>query len=959
MKHSHRSFKKNNVANELPENNPVVPSVTAPIKQGNIIEININGETVKALIDTGAMVSCMSPNVYNSISAKFLLQQSKHSKVQGVGGNAIYVQGQCNVEIFIGNERFKQIFHVLEAMSYPVILGDDFLSQNKAIIDFSKQILRLPSVSVNLLKSEHVPIKTSLARSIQDIDIPAKSECLIRIKLNNGGSNKCSGLLEPISSLTSRTSLMGARCVISSDSSIKVYRVFNPTKVTISIKRNQPLARFLPTDGIDILQTHISDEDAPALCLNNISVQPDEKNIQLANELGINIDNSDLSVTEKRQLLSLIGANRDCFAKDLSELSTTDVYHHEIKTGDAQPRRRTFYRASPTIQKAIDSQVEDLLRTGKIEPSLSEWAAPIVMVKKKSGDYRMAIDYRGINQITEPIHFPLPRFESVTDTISAANAKVFSTLDLMSGYFQIPVHPNSKHKTAFVTASGQYQFNVMPFGLRNAPHAFQMVMSQALRTLNWKSVIVYIDDTLVFSQTFSEHLKHLNSVFQCLREAKLKLKPNKCHFAAKEVEYLGHLISKDGLKPNPDKVKVVENFQTPTKVKDVRSFLGLSNYYRRFIKNYSALATPLTNILKKDAKFKWTEQCHRSFIELKKALTSSPILMLPNFNKEFILYTDASDQAISYILGQKDDQGRERVIEYGARAIRPFEKSWHTTDKEGLALVTGVLHYHTYLADQEFTVYTDHSALKSILNNTSLKGRLSRWALLLQQYRMKIVHKPGKHNTNADALSRSDVPIEQHNDDEISINLLQTGLESKKYEYHFTYATEKACLPASHLAETSKLHEPIVKPPELLPVTTKPLAQYQWEDEELKPIMMFLEDQTNLPSDDKKARALVLQAPDYSLHEGVLYHHHYIRGKGPKADCLCQQIVVPKALRDDVLRSYHDSPLGGHQGEDRTFNGIRMKYFWKIMSNDIITYVKTCQQCQQAKRNFRGKNAPL
>ena len=925
-----------------------------------MVNLEVNHHNVSALLDTGAMISCMSPNLYSQIGREVPLETSQHSRVQGVGGNSICVQGKCSVTLVIGGQDFVHTFHVLESISHNLILGEDFLKQNCASIDFSQQVLRFPSVTVNIVHQANRAMTSVLARAIETVEIPPQSECLVRVKVSTHNCKQGSGMLEPIASLMSRSSLVGARCVITLNNPTKFYRVFNPTGLPVSIKHHQPLARFLPTDDINILSMDPLNTDTSQPKVNCMSHRVQEDYVKVAKELGITLQNTDLSSLEKQKLLSLIGANRDCFATSMSELSTTDVYQHDISTGSAKPIRKTFYRATPTVQQEIDKQIDTLLENDKIEPSLSEWAAPIVMVKKKSGEYRMAVDYRGINEVTEPIHFPLPRFESVTDTISAANAKIFSTLDLMSGYFQIPVHPDARHKTAFVTASGQYQFKVMPFGLRNAPHAFQMVMSQALRKLNWKSVIVYIDDTLVFSETFDQHLVHLAEVFQCLRENRLKLKPSKCHFAAQEVEYLGHLISRDGLKPNPSKIEVVKNYPTPKKVKDIRAFLGLCNYYRKFIKNYSLLAAPLNQLTKKDTTFQWTSKCDISFSALKTSLTTAPILALPDFNKQFILYTDASDQAISYILGQKDDSGRECVIEYGARAIRPFEKSWHTTDKEGLALVTGIQHYHTYLADREFIVYTDHEALKTILKNTNQKGRLSRWALLLQQYRMQILHKPGKHNTNADGLSRCDLPVTPHQDDPIDVLPVSTDqLQRTKLQYTFTYATKKPRFPAPQLAVTSIHPEIHVDIQKLLPVTTKSIADYQWEDEDLKPLILFLQDDKNLPADDKQARALILQAPDYSLQDGILYHHHFIRGKGPKEERMCQQIVVPRPLQDDVLRSYHDSPLGGHQGEDRTFNCLRMKYFWKTMFHDVVAYVKSCQECQQAKRKFHAKNAPL
>ena len=939
---------------------PVVPSVTTPIRQGNRVSLTVSGHNMSALVDTGAMISCMSPHVYNQICQDVVLEKSQHTRVQGVGGNSIFVQGKCSVKLVIGGQNFVHTFHVLEKISHSLILGEDFLKQNNANIDFSQHVLSFPTVSVNFVKQGKDKVKSVLARSNETVDIPPHSECLVQIQINNHKNNQGSGMLEPIASLLNRCSIVGARCITSLANDMKFYRIFNPTNLPIAVKKHQPLARFIPVDDINILSTHLQDNSVTQPQVNSIQQQVDDNYIKIARDLGITLQNTDLSKDQKQQLMSLIGANRDCFATSMSELSTTDVYHHEIDTGTAKPIRKTFYRATPTVQKEIDHHIDNLLETGKIEPSLSEWAAPIVMVKKKSGEYRMAVDYRGINEVTEPIHFPLPRFESITDTISAANARIFSTLDLMSGYFQIPVHPHSRHKTAFVSASGQYQFKVMPFGLRNAPHAFQIVMSQALRKLNWESVIIYIDDTPVFSETFSQHLDHLSQVLQCLRENRLKLKPSKCNFAAQEVEYLGHLISKDGLKPNPSKIEVVKNYPQPKKVKNIRAFLGLCNYYRKFIKNYSLLAAPLTNLTKKDAQFQWTPQCDTSFNALKTALTTAPILRLPDFNKQFILYTDASDQAISYILGQKDDSGKECVIEYGARAIRPFERAWHTTDKEGLALVTGILHYHTYLADREFIVYTDHRALETILKNTNLKGRLSRWSLLLQQYRMKIVHKPGKHNTNADGLSRCELSEKTDQEDPIDIlSIPTTSSDRVKLQYNFTYATKKPKFAIPQLTVTGIQPEVNVDIQQLLPITTKSIADYQWEDEELKPLILFLQDDKNLPDDDKEARALILKAPDYSLQEGILYHHHYIRGKGPKEDRLCQQLVVPRSLRDDLLRSYHDSPLGGHQGEDRTFNCIRMKYFWKTMFNDIVFYVKSCQECQQAKRKFHAKNAPL
>ena len=280
--------------------------------------------------------------------------------------------------------------------------------------------------------------------------------------------------------------------------------------------------------------------------------------------------------------------------------------------------------------------------------------------------------------------------------------------------------------------------------------AFSMVMNEVLRGINWKYALVYIDDIIIFSTSFQEHLHHLGSVFSRLIQAKLKLQPAKCLFAMPKVPYLGHIISEKGIAPDPEKTKAVETFPVPKTKTDVKSFLGLCNYYRKFIKDFSHTATALTQLLKKDNPFHWTDACHKAFQTLKDTLVTSPILMFPDISKPFILYTDASDYAIGYILGQLDDQGKKHVIAYGGRSMNEAERRWGITDKEGLALVEGVRHYKVYLSGKPFTVYTDHSALKSLQLPKKHSGRKQRWYEFLQAFEYTIIHKPGRKHNNAD-----------------------------------------------------------------------------------------------------------------------------------------------------------------------------------------------------------------
>src|SRR4051812_43076423 len=330
----------------------------------------------------------------------------------------------------------------------------------------------------------------------------------------------------------------------------------------------------------------------------------------------------------------------------------------------------------------------------------------------------------------------------------------FTSLDLASGYWQVEMDPKDRERTAFITQFGTYQFTVMPFGLCNAPATFQRLMDDVLRDLLWDFVVVYLDDLNIFSRTFEEHLTHLRTVFDRLKQAGLKLNPEKCRFVSPELTFLGHVIDKQGIRTDPDKIEKVKNFPEPKNLTQLRGFLGLASYYRRFIKDFSKIAGPLNKLLKKNISYQWTKEQQKAFEYLKGCLISSPILVYPDWNKRFILFTDASTFALGAVLAQRDDEDHEHVIAYASRSLLPAEKNYTATELECLAVVWAIGKFHHYLHGKRFLLITDHSALCHLLNVTTPNGRLARWVMKLQAYDFDTIHRAGKKHTNVDSLSR-------------------------------------------------------------------------------------------------------------------------------------------------------------------------------------------------------------
>ena len=474
----------------------------------------------------------------------------------------------------------------------------------------------------------------------------------------------------------------------------------------------------------------------------------------------VNLDGSYLSSEQKDRVIQLVQNNRNVFAFDMSELgqATGPPSRIHLKT-DAEPVRSAPYRASPLVQEHIDSEIEEMIEAGVISHSDSEFSSPIVVVNKSSGGIRLCIDYRKLNRLSLFDSYPVPPLHHALDLLGTARPKYMTVLDLASGYWQIPLDERDRHKTAFCTVHGLYQFNVLPFGLNSSGAKFCRFMNAVLHGLLNRSAFAYVDDVLVASSSFEQHLTDLQAVFDRLADVNLRLKLPKCHFARQKVKFLGHIVSSRGIEVDPEKIAAVLSFPRPKSVKNARQFLGLAGFYRRHVPEFSKIAQPMSGLTKKDVVFEWTQECEDAMNELKKRLTCAPVLGYPDYSSPFVLSTDASRTAIGAILSQVGADKVDKVIGYRGRSLSGAEKNYSISELEALAIFDALKHFRHYLQHAPVTIKTDHQPLKGLFQHgVSQSGRISKWLAAMSQYNYEIVYVPGAKMAHADALSRREYP---------------------------------------------------------------------------------------------------------------------------------------------------------------------------------------------------------
>lgn len=906
----------------------------------NNVEFSVESEKFKFLIDSGASLCAIK---LDSIRDKSLIRKDNLT-VNGICGNITAI-GNISLELHTNGVTFEQLFYVFRDIpcNYNGIIGQNFLQKYKGIINFEENTL--------ILNNRHKMVEVSLnSKNDSVLTIPSRCEIIEYLSINT--EKECVVIPQEICE-----GVFLAGTVVKPKHNIIPVKILNTRETEVTLKNCVP---------------EIHNLDKYQICsfskITGISPTRVKELFSLINVNGLNKEEQ-LSIEE------LCAKFSDIFHLPNDKLTTTTVFKQTItlKPNEA-PVYRKPYRIPHSQKQEVDKQIEDMIKNDVIEEAQSEWSSPILLVPKKADKngnkkWRLVIDFRSLNEKIQDDKFPLPNIVDIFDSLTGA--VYFSHLDLSQGYYQVELAADSRPYTAFSTHKNQYQMKRLPMGLKISCSAFSRLISIAMTGLNYEKCFCYLDDLIVFGRNLEQHNQNLLKVFSRLREVNLKLNPSKCEFLRKQILYLGHIISSEGLSPDPDKTKVLKLYPVPKNTDEVKRFIAFANYYRKFIRNFAEIANPLNKLCRKYSEFHWSEECQSAFEKLKIALSTAPVLDYPDFSddNEFILQTDASGTCAGAVLSNKNN----KPVAFASRPFNKSETNYSTIEKELAAVVWAVKYFRPYLFGRHFKIRTDHRPLVYLFNHSDPSSRLTKFRLCLQEYQYHIEYVKGSMNGPADALSR----ITSTELNEMNRNVLAV----------LTRAQAKASRNLPNLEKTStnnRSDQPnvveILKKPndgnELIVLkrnddlssfgnTENILSETRCVCYEPNTKLVYIHPDTpSIISRDELLRDLEELCRRMNINELIIAKNEYnafiveyfmktiakIKWTGPR---ICIITGVKRIFNPDtkklILNDFHILPTAGHSGVRKMINNIRRYYYWPGLSNDCASYVKKCANCQKHK----------
>lgn len=982
--------------------------------------IRVNGIDCNSLLDTGSQVTTVSQSFYNlHLSDQTMQPVSKILEVEGATGDLVPYAGcvQLNIqfpkEFIVSEPQVETLALVVPDIrsnsDMPVLIGTNTLD-----ILYEQYCDTIPSVNpycgyqqvLQILQFRHKQQNgqfgfVKLRGSEQDV-IPAGQKVVLEGFVNVSGiSNERWALLEQPTLSSLPGGVLTDRCLITlpARSPHKIPVVLsNETNHDIVLPTNCVIAKLsVPQKITDLQNTGSQENQKTEASQQQPASQTKHQECDTNESLKFDFGDSPLPEEWKARVTKNLNSYSDVFSHHDLDFGHATKVKHRIQLKDETPFKQRPRPIHPQDYDAVRRHLQTLLDAGVIRESESPFSSPIVVVKKKNGDIRLCVDYRKLNTQTIKDAYALPNLEESFSALSGS--QWFSVMDLKSGYYQIEMEESDKAKTAFVCPLGFWEWNRMPQGITNAPSTFQRLMEKCMGDINLREVLVFLDDIIVFSKTLEEHETRLAKVLNRLRENGLKLSPEKCRFFQTSVRYLGHIVSRSGVETDPKKIEALKTWPKPQTLKELRSFLGFSGYYRRYVEGYSKIAKPLTSLTagypptrktikvsKDGTKYhnpkepfgeRWTPACQKSFEEIIEKLTTSPVLGFANPEIPYIIHTDASTTGLGAALYQEQD-GQSRVIAYASRGLSRSEARYPAHKLEFLALKWAVTEkFHDYLYGNTFTVITDNNPLRYILTTAKMDATSYRWLANLSTYSFDIKYRAGKQNQDADGLSRrphgelTNDPFSQEESmrihDFTSHHLAPVDVDVVKAtcQYHIVEQEEEP-FQSPCLIESLAIH------PDAIPAVyeeedessdglfTVPkysdaeLARLQQADPVICAIIKFLESGEPVPDSLKlelpEIPLMLREISRLELKNGLLYRKRLCD------NTTVYQLVLPHVLRSSVLTSLHDEM--GHLGIERTLDLARSRFYWPKMTSEVESKVKTCGRCVKRKKQ-PDKAAPL